>query len=161
MAFNRLIPRVSYNEDLPDVVGHVAGSPSALSSLLTDTDIDERNEPCVRLRTDNYLVLHQKDIENRIGLDNVRNWIEALNKTSQNSDCYQQALDRLSDRDLFSIVRSRHIQSPAEVSAYSKRILEDAAFLAQARADLLRRNIEAELSKKQSESAPVSQTSGE
>lgn len=143
MSFNRIIPRVQYAEKLPDPVGHVAPSPSALSSLLVDVEIDEDFGEAYRLRTDNYLVLHQKDIENRIGVDNVRKWIEALNQNSTRSaDSYQQALDKLSDRDLFSLVRSRHIQAPSEVSSYAQQILEDAQSLAHRRDALLARNAE-------------------
>lgn len=142
MAFNREIPRVSYPEKYPDIVGHVAPSPSALSSLLTDTGKDANNEKSYCLRTDNYLILHQKDLENRIGLENVRQWIKALDQSSGRSSAHQQALDKLSDRDLFSLVRSRHIQAPADLSAYVGSIVDDAVDLARRRLDLVRENAE-------------------
>lgn len=137
MAFNRVIPRVRYPEKYPDVVGHVAPSPSALSSLLMDVGLDDNIEPCVCLRTDNYLILHQKDLENRIGMDNVRQWIKALDQSSARSDARQQVLDKLSDRELFSLVRSRHIQAPAELAAYNDAIMAEVQDLVSRRASLV------------------------
>ncbi|QXN75234.1 hypothetical protein [Microvirus mar47] len=144
MSFGKpseFVARVAYEADRADAVGHVAASPSALSSLLTDSFCDENDEECFRLRTDNYLILHQKDIENRIGADNVRKWIDALNRSSGSNE-YQEVLDKLSDRELFSLVRSRHIQAPADVSRYLKDLVSDAADLSERRRSLLQRNAE-------------------
>lgn len=142
MAFNRVIPRVKYPESYRCNPGHVAPSPSALSSLLTDVDKDENMEDCYTLRTDNYLILHQKDLENRLGIDNVRAWIQAMNQASGSamSDQYQKALDALSDRELFSMLRSRHIQSPAEIAAYNDAILSEAQELYERRVSLAEEN---------------------
>lgn len=155
MSHNRFIPRVKYPDSYPDPVGHVAPSPSALSALLSDIDVDDNMEPCVCLRTDNYLILHQKDIENRIGMDNVRKWIDALNQSaaSSSTDSRQQALDSLSDRDLFSLVRSRHIQAPAEVAAYAQSIIDDAVDLSHRRAELLAANAALAAEKQASQTA--------
>ena len=110
-----------------DCTGHVAGQPSALSVLLYDNFEDDTGESAVRVRTDNYLILHQKDLENRIGVDNVRNWLKSMQ--TENSS-YQQALDKLSDRDLFSLVRNRHMQAPAEMAMQQDEIIAQAESLA-------------------------------
>lgn len=160
MAFNRIPPKRVTEIILPDPVGQPSGQPSVLSSLLSDDDIDETGAVASRLRTDNYLILHQKDLENRIGPDNLRAFVDALNRNSGSSlhDQRQAALDKLSDRELFGYVRSRHIQAPADVAAYAEDLLNQAAGLADRRDRLLRENAvlaDSRLSRERSDVSPA------
>ena len=137
--FNRKCARVTYASP-SDVPGHVACQPSVMSVLLNEECLDLTDQPAVRIRTDNYLVLHQKDLENRIGVDNVRRILNAMNQNSARDSDYQKALDKLSDQQLLSLVRSRHLQSPGELKEYAVSILQEASMIEKQYGDLLVQN---------------------
>lgn len=127
MPFNRYLPRVQYADPV-SVPGHVALDSAPITDLLVDYCDDDSGASAVRFRSDNYLILHQKDIENRLGVEGLRRFFASLS-SSPASD-YQKALDKLSDRDLFSLCRSRHIQAPSEIKALETQIIKDVEDLA-------------------------------
>lgn len=82
-------------------------------------EIDETVEDCpVRYSSDIRLILHTKDFSSRAGLAVASKFGNASQSVSQ----IQQIMDKMSDDDLLNTVRSRHIQSPSEIIAWSKEL---------------------------------------
>lgn len=82
-------------------------------------EIDESNESLpVRYTSDIRLILHTKDLASRTGLAVASKFGQSKQSASQ----IQQIMDTMSDNDLLATVRSRHIQSPSEIIAWSKEL---------------------------------------
>ena len=64
------------------------------------------------------LILHTKDLASRAGLAVASKFGQGKQSASQ----IQQIMDRMSDNDLLATVRSRHIQAPSEIIAWSKEL---------------------------------------
>lgn len=80
-------------------------------------EIDDTDETCpVRYTSDVRLILHTKDLSSRAGLAVASKFGQSKQSPSQ----IQQIMDTMSDDDLLSTVRSRHIQAPSEILAWSK-----------------------------------------
>jgi hypothetical protein len=80
-------------------------------------EIDETDESCpVRYTSDVRLILHTKDLASRTGLAVASKFGQSNRSASQ----IQQIMDTMSDDDLLATVRSRHIQAPSEIIAWSK-----------------------------------------
>lgn len=80
-------------------------------------EIDETDETRpVRYTSDVRLLLHTKDLASRAGLAIASKFGQSKQSASQ----IQQIMDKMSDDDLLATVRSRHIQSPSEIIAWSK-----------------------------------------
>lgn len=80
-------------------------------------EIDETDESRpVRYTSDVRLLLHTKDLASRAGLAVASKFGQSKQSASQ----IQQIMDNMSDDDLLSTVRSRHVQSPSEIIAWSK-----------------------------------------
>lgn len=75
------------------------------------------NSP-VRYTSDIRLILHTKDLTSRVGLAVASKFGQSRNSASQ----IQQIMDKMSDDDLLATVRSRHIQAPSEIIAWSKQL---------------------------------------
>lgn len=89
-------------------------------------EIDETDESCpVRYTSDVRLILHTKDLASRAGLAISSKFGQTRNSASQ----IQQIMDTMSDDDLLATVRSRHIQSPSEIIAWSKELAAHAESL--------------------------------
>lgn len=143
MAFNRLLPfETLYNQRVVSP-GHVAPEPSILSPLLCEEFEDASGAMAVRYGTDSMLIFHQKDLENRLGADQVRRLLKSLNSASYPFSEVQSAMDKLSDSDLFRLIRPRHLQAPSEIKRYEEEIVCSAMDLVQARDQLLAERREA------------------
>lgn len=82
-------------------------------------EIDETNEACpIRYTSDVRLILHTKDLASRAGLAVASKFGQSKQSASQ----IQQIMDTMSDADLLATVRSRHIQAPSEIIAWSKEL---------------------------------------
>jgi hypothetical protein len=82
-------------------------------------EIDETDETRpVRYTSDVRLILHTKDLASRAGLAVASRFGQSKQSASQ----IQQIMDKMSDDDLLSTVRSRHIQAPSEIIAWSKEL---------------------------------------
>lgn len=82
-------------------------------------EIDDSDETCpVRYTSDVRLILHTKDLASRAGLAVASKFGQSKQSTSQ----IQQIMDKMSDDDLLATVRSRHIQAPSEIIAWSKEL---------------------------------------
>ena len=64
------------------------------------------------------MILHTKDLASRAGLAVA----SKFGQSKQSSSQIQQIMDRMSDDDLLATVRSRHVQAPSEIIAWSKEL---------------------------------------
>lgn len=109
-------------------------------------EIDDTNESCpVRYTSDVRLILHAKDLASRAGLAVASKFGQSIQSSSQ----IQQIMDTMSDDDLLATVRSRHIQAPSEIIAWSKELSAYAEHLESQAQEL----IDAENSKQETENA--------
>jgi hypothetical protein len=82
-------------------------------------EIYDTEENCpVRYTSDVRLILHMKDLASRAGITIA----SKFGQSKQSSSQIQQMMDRMSDDDLLATVRSRHVQSPSEIIAWSKEL---------------------------------------
>lgn len=82
-------------------------------------EIDDTDESCpVRYTSDIRLILHTKDLVSRAGLAVA----SKFGQNKQSASQIQQIMDRMSDDDLLATVRSRHVQAPSEIIAWSKEL---------------------------------------
>lgn len=106
-----LIPNIE-----PDIFA-VAPQFDSTEELRVEIDDTDETRP-VRYTSDVRLILHTKDLASRAGL-------AVASKFGQNnasSSQIQQIMDGMSDDDLLATVRSRYIQSPSEIIAWSKQL---------------------------------------
>lgn len=82
-------------------------------------EIYDNEEDCpVRYTSDVRLILHTKDLASRAGLAVASKFGQSRQSSSQ----IQQIMDKMSDDDLLATVRSRHVQAPSEIIAWSKEL---------------------------------------
>lgn len=106
-----LIPNVE-----PDAF---AVAPEFDSTEQLRVEIDDTDESCpVRYTSDIRLILHTKDLASRAGLAVASKFGQSKQVSSQ----IQQIMDTMSDDDLLATVRSRHVQAPSEIIAWSKEL---------------------------------------
>lgn len=109
-------------------------------------EIDETDETLpIRYSSDVRLILHTKDLASRAGLAIASKFGQNKQPASQ----VQQIMDKMSDDDLLATVRSRHIQAPSEIIAWSKELSAYAEHLESQAQDL----IDAETAKQEAEKA--------
>ena len=109
-------------------------------------ETDDTDETCpVRYTSDVRLLLHTKDLTSRAGLAIASKFGQSKQPASQ----IQQLMDKMSDNDLLSTVRSRHIQAPSEIIAWSKELSAYAEHLESQAQEL----IEAETTRQETEKA--------
>lgn len=106
-----LVPNVS-----PDAFS-VAPEFDSTEELRVEIDDTDESRP-VRYTSDVRLILHTKDLASRAGINVASKFGQSRNSASQ----IQQIMDKMSDDDLLSTVRSRYIQSPSELIAWSKEL---------------------------------------
>lgn len=109
-------------------------------------EIYDNEEDCpVRYTSDIRLILHTKDLASRAGLSVASKFGQGRQSASQ----IQQIMDTMSDDDLLATVRSRYVQSPSEIIAWSKELSAYAEHLESQAQEL----IEAETVKQEAEKA--------
>lgn len=133
-----LIPNVE-----PDAFA-VAPEFDSTEELRVEIDDSDETRP-VRYTSDVRLLLHTKDLSSRAGLAVASKFGQSRQSASQ----IQQIMDTMSDDDLLATVRSRHIQSPSEIIAWSKDLSAYAENLESQAQDL----IEVETAKQEAEKA--------
>lgn len=83
--------------------------------------IGEGDDRCYRYRSDISMLLHAKDTANKIGIEGLRYLSESRRtKTS----AIQSQLDQMDDQLLLDTVKSRHLQSPSEILAWSESLTQ-------------------------------------
>lgn len=133
-----LIPNVA-----PDAF---AVAPEFDSTEQLRVEIYDTEETCpVRYTSDVRLILHTKDLASRAGFAVASKFGQGKQFASQ----IQQIMDRMSDDDLLATVRSRHVQAPSEIIAWSKELSVYAENLESQAQEL----IDAENSKQEAEKA--------
>lgn len=133
-----LIPNVE-----PDAFA-VAPEFDSTEQLRVEIDETDETRP-VRFTSDIRLILHTKDLASRAGLAVASKFGQSRQSSSQ----IQQIMDTMSDDDLLSTVRSRYIQSPSEIIAWSRQLSDYAENLESQAQEL----IDAEISKQEAEKA--------
>jgi hypothetical protein len=109
-------------------------------------EIDDSNETRpVRYTSDVRLILHTKDLASRAGLAVASKFGQSKQSASQ----IQEIMDKMSDDDLLATVRSRHVQAPSEIIAWSKELSAYAETLESQAQEL----IDAEIAKQEAEKA--------
>ena len=106
-----LIPNI-----YPDAFA-VAPQFDSTEELRVEIDDTDETRP-VRYTSDVRLILHTKDLASRAGLAIASKFGQSRQSPSQ----IQQIMDTMSDDDLLSTVRSRHVQAPSEIIAWSKEL---------------------------------------
>jgi hypothetical protein len=133
-----LVPNVA-----PDAFA-VAPQFDSTEELRVEIDDSDETRP-VRYTSDVRLILHTKALASRAGLAVASKFGQSKQSASQ----IQQIMDKMSDDDLLLTVRSRHIQAPSEIIAWSKELSAYAETL-EAQAQEL---IDAEIAKQEAEKA--------
>lgn len=106
-----LVPNVE-----PDAFA-VAPQFDSTEELRVEIDESDETRP-VRYTSDVRLILHTKDLASRAGLSVASKFGQSRQSASQ----IQQVMDKMSDDDLLATVRSRHVQAPSEIIAWSKEL---------------------------------------
>lgn len=106
-----LIPNVE-----PDAFA-VAPEFDSTEELRVEIDDTDETRP-VRYTSDVRLLLHTKDLASRAGFAIASKFGQSKQSASQ----IQQIMDKMSDDDLLATVRSRYIQSPSEIIAWSNEL---------------------------------------
>lgn len=106
-----LVPNVA-----PDAFA-VAPEFDCTEELRVEIDDTDETRP-VRYTSDVRLILHTKDLTSRAGLSVASKFGQSKQSASQ----IQQIMDKMSDDDLLATVRSRHVQAPSEIIAWSKEL---------------------------------------
>ena len=133
-----LVPNVE-----PDAFA-VAPEFDCTEELRVEIDDTDETRP-VRYTSDVRLILHTKDLASRAGLAIASKFGQSRQSASQ----IQQIMDKMSDDDLLATVRSRHVQAPSEIIAWSKELSAYAEHLESQTQEL----IEAETAKQEAEKA--------
>lgn len=135
---SRLTPNVA-----PDAFA-VAPQFDSTEELRVEIDDTDKTRP-VRYTSDVRLLLHNKDLASRAGLTVASKFGQSKQSASQ----IQQLMDKMSDDDLLATVRSRHIQAPSEIIAWSKELSAYAEHLESQAQEL----VDAEIAKQEAEKA--------
>lgn len=133
-----LIPNVE-----PDAFA-VAPKFDSTEQLRVEIDDTDKSRP-VRYTSDVRLILHNKDLASRAGVSVA----SKFGQNKQSASQIQQIMDKMSDDDLLATVRSRHIQAPSEIIAWSKELSAYAEHLESQAQEL----IDAEAVKQEAEKA--------
>jgi hypothetical protein len=113
-----LIPNVE-----PDAFA-VAPEFDSTEELRVEVDETDETRP-VRYTSDVRLLLHTKDLASRAGLA-----VDSkFGHNKQSASQIQQIMDKMSDSDLLATVRSRHVQDPSEIIAWSRELASYAEHL--------------------------------
>lgn len=132
---------------VPNVVSDsfaVAPEFDSTEQLRVEIDDTDETRP-VRYTSDIRLLLHNKDLASRAGVSVASKFGQSKQFVSQ----IQQIMDNMSDDDLLATVRSRHIQAPSEIIAWSKELSAYAEHLESQAQEL----IDAETAKQEVEDA--------
>lgn len=112
----QLCPICSSSE--PDVV---------LEKLPTEQFRFEKNgveeSEYIRIRSDVSMLLHAADMAKKYGADFAQSMIDMRRPKSS---AIQAQMDQMSDAQILDTIKSRHLQSPSELIAWSEYLMEQA-----------------------------------
>lgn len=78
---------------------------------------------CIRIRSDVSMLLHASDMAKKYGTGFVQSMIDMRRPRSS---AIQSQMDRMSDAQILDTIKSRHLQSPSELIAWSEYLIEQA-----------------------------------
>lgn len=118
-GFRKVDPSVSATSFNPSLrEKEIAVEIDPVSKFCIET-VGEGEDKCYRYRSDISMLLHAKDTANKIGIEGLRYLSESRRtKTS----FIQSQLDQMDDRLLLDTVKSRHLQHPSEILAWSQNL---------------------------------------
>lgn len=135
----------------------VAPQFDSTEELRVEIDDTDESRP-VRYTSDVRLILHTKDLASRAGLAVASKFGQSKRSSSQ----IQQIMDTMSDDDLLATVRSRHIQAPSEIIAWSKELSAYAEHLESQAQELIdAENTKQDAEKTDAAAAPAESASSE
>ena len=116
----------------------------------------EDNE-AVRIRSDVSMLLHASDMAKKYGSGFVQSMIDMRRPKSSP---IQSQMDQMSDAQILDTIKSRHLQSPSELIAWSEYLIEQAKDVEQEveRIVLEKKSSAAEVSVTESQSQSISQS---
>lgn len=82
----------------------------------------------VRIRSDVSMLLHAADLAKKYGQNFVQSMID-LRKPKSSS--IQESMDKMSDAQILDTIKSRHLQSPSELIAWSEYLMDQARAIEQ------------------------------
>lgn len=82
----------------------------------------EENE-AIRIRSDVSMLLHAADMAKKYGTGFVQSMIDMRRPKSS---VLQSQMDQMSDAQILDTIKSRHLQSPSELIAWSEYLVEQA-----------------------------------
>ena len=82
----------------------------------------EENE-CIRIRSDVSMLLHAADMAKKYGPNFVQSMIDMRRPKSSS---IQSQMDQMSDAQILDTIKSRHLQSPSELIAWSEYLVDQA-----------------------------------
>lgn len=82
----------------------------------------EENE-AIRIRSDVSMLLHAADMAKKYGTGFVQSMIDMRRPKSST---LQSQMDQMSDAQILDTIKSRHLQSPSELIAWSEYLVEQA-----------------------------------
>lgn len=90
-------------------------------------ELDDPNVP-VRIRSDISMLLHSADMAKKYG----QNFVQAMiDLRKPKSSALQEVMDKMSDAQILDTIKSRHLQSPSELIAWSEYLTEQAKSIEQ------------------------------
>lgn len=85
-------------------------------------ELDDPDCP-VRIRSDVSMLLHAADMAKKYGSGFVQFMIDSRRPKSSS---IQESMDKMSDAQILDTVKSRHLQSPSELIAWSEYLVDQA-----------------------------------
>ena len=85
-------------------------------------EADDPNCP-VRIRSDVSMLLHAADMAKKYGSNFVQSMIDMRRPKSS---AIQSQMDQMSDAQILDTIKSRHLQSPSELIAWSEYLVDQA-----------------------------------
>ena len=120
-GFRKLDPSISAVGFNPTVrEKEIAVEIDPVSKFCIET-VGEGDDKCYRYRSDISMLLHAKDTANKIGVEGLR-YLSDSRRTK--TSAIQSQLDQMDDQLLLDTVKSRHLQSPSEILAWSESLTQ-------------------------------------
>lgn len=85
--------------------------------------IEDENNEAVRIRSDVSMLLHAADMAKKYGSGFVQSMVDMRRPKSSS---IQSQMDQMTDDQILDTVKSRHLQSPSELIAWSEYLIEQA-----------------------------------
>lgn len=85
--------------------------------------LEMEGKECIRIRSDVSMLLHAADMAKKYGSGFVQSMIDMRRPKSS---AIQSQMDQLSDAQILDTVKSRHLQSPSELIAWSEYLMDQA-----------------------------------